>query len=90
MGIYVTFWGVRGSIPTPGHATQRYGGNTACIEVQAGEELLYWMAALDSVVSVRYLTSTRTPIYQSAPPIQSFTLGSHSRISFFHPRLLWQ
>ncbi|MCB9781098.1 MAG: MBL fold metallo-hydrolase [Alphaproteobacteria bacterium] len=31
----VTFWGVRGSIPVPGPATSRYGGNTSCIEVQA-------------------------------------------------------
>lgn len=28
----VTFWGVRGSIPTPGFDTVRYGGNTLCIE----------------------------------------------------------
>ena len=27
----VTLWGVRGSIPTPGEATARYGGNTACV-----------------------------------------------------------
>ena len=31
----VTFWGVRGSIPVPGPATSRYGGNTACVEVSA-------------------------------------------------------
>ncbi|HEX5575500.1 MAG TPA: MBL fold metallo-hydrolase [Gemmatimonadales bacterium] len=29
----VTFWGTRGSIPTPGPGTARYGGNTACISV---------------------------------------------------------
>jgi phosphoribosyl 1,2-cyclic phosphodiesterase len=29
----VTFWGVRGSIPTPGPETARYGGNTACISI---------------------------------------------------------
>ncbi|RPJ73070.1 MAG: MBL fold metallo-hydrolase [Desulfobacteraceae bacterium] len=29
----VTFWGVRGSIPTPGYDTARYGGNTLCIEI---------------------------------------------------------
>lgn len=29
----VTFWGTRGSIPTPGPDTARYGGNTACISV---------------------------------------------------------
>jgi phosphoribosyl 1,2-cyclic phosphodiesterase len=28
------FWGVRGSIPSPGPRTVRYGGNTTCIEVQ--------------------------------------------------------
>ena len=27
------FWGVRGSIPSPGPRTARYGGNTTCIEV---------------------------------------------------------
>ncbi len=29
----VRFWGVRGSYPTPGQSTLRYGGNTACISV---------------------------------------------------------
>jgi phosphoribosyl 1,2-cyclic phosphodiesterase len=33
----VTFWGVRGSIPTPGYETARYGGNTLCVEVALGE-----------------------------------------------------
>ena len=30
----VRFWGTRGSIPTPGQRTVRYGGNTACVEVR--------------------------------------------------------
>jgi len=30
----LTFWGTRGSIPTPGPQTARYGGNTACISLQ--------------------------------------------------------
>jgi phosphoribosyl 1,2-cyclic phosphodiesterase len=30
------FWGVRGSIPTPGPGTVRFGGNTSCIELRAG------------------------------------------------------
>ncbi len=29
----VRFWGVRGSYPVPGHTTNRYGGNTACVQV---------------------------------------------------------
>lgn len=36
----VRFWGVRGTVPTPGPATARYGGNTSCIEVRCGETLL--------------------------------------------------
>jgi phosphoribosyl 1,2-cyclic phosphodiesterase len=32
----VRFWGVRGSYPTPGSSTVRYGGNTACVEIEAG------------------------------------------------------
>jgi len=30
----VKFWGVRGSIASPGPSTARYGGNTTCIEVR--------------------------------------------------------
>lgn len=32
--LQVTFWGVRGSIPTPGYETSRYGGNTLCVELR--------------------------------------------------------
>jgi phosphoribosyl 1,2-cyclic phosphodiesterase len=30
----IRFWGVRGSIPVPGPQTNRYGGNTSCVEVR--------------------------------------------------------
>jgi phosphoribosyl 1,2-cyclic phosphodiesterase len=30
----VRFWGVRGSFPVPGQRTNRYGGNTSCVEVR--------------------------------------------------------
>ncbi len=36
----MTFWGVRGSIPAPGAQTRRYGGNTPCVEMRFGDELL--------------------------------------------------
>jgi len=35
----IRFWGTRGSIATPGPATVRYGGNTACVEVRSGGTL---------------------------------------------------
>ena len=34
------FWGVRGSIPSPGPKTARYGGNTTCIEVRSDDGTL--------------------------------------------------
>jgi phosphoribosyl 1,2-cyclic phosphodiesterase len=36
----VQFWGVRGSIPTPGIENVRYGGNTVCVEMQVGGKRL--------------------------------------------------
>ncbi len=34
--LIIRFWGVRGSYPVPGPSTVHYGGNTACVEIQAG------------------------------------------------------
>jgi phosphoribosyl 1,2-cyclic phosphodiesterase len=42
--ISVRFWGVRGSIPSPGSRTARYGGNTACVEVRCGDHLVIFDA----------------------------------------------
>lgn len=36
----VRFWGVRGSYPAPGAGTVKYGGNTACVELRAGERTI--------------------------------------------------
>ena len=30
----IKFWGVRGSIPSPGQETVKYGGNTLCLELR--------------------------------------------------------
>ena len=30
----ITFYGVRGSIPSPGPTTVKYGGNTSCVRVE--------------------------------------------------------
>jgi phosphoribosyl 1,2-cyclic phosphodiesterase len=38
------FWGVRGSIPTPGRATEKYGGNTTCIELRCGDTIFVFDA----------------------------------------------
>jgi phosphoribosyl 1,2-cyclic phosphodiesterase len=36
----ITFWGVRGSIPTPGPGTVQIGGNTSCVELRAGKAII--------------------------------------------------
>ena len=48
---FVRFWGVRGSIACPDRASLKYGGNTSCLEVRCGGELLIF----DGGTGVRYL-----------------------------------
>ena len=33
----IKIWGCRGSVPSPGGDTSRYGGNTTCVEVRLGD-----------------------------------------------------
>ena len=40
----VKFWGTRGSIATPGPATVTYGGNTSCVELRCGSDILIFDA----------------------------------------------
>jgi phosphoribosyl 1,2-cyclic phosphodiesterase len=47
----VTFWGTRGSISTPGRATEKYGGNTPCVSIQHGDLTLI----LDAGTGIRNL-----------------------------------
>lgn len=47
----VRFWGTRGSCPAPGARTQRYGGNTSCVEARWGDSLLI----LDAGTGIREL-----------------------------------
>lgn len=48
----VTFWGVRGSIPTPGPETVHVGGNTPCVEVRTPDDDL---VILDAGTGIRLL-----------------------------------
>lgn len=42
--VALRFWGTRGSIPSPGPLTARYGGNTTCFEVRSGERRIIFDA----------------------------------------------
>jgi len=52
MSLTLTFWGTRGSIPTPGPSTVRYGGNTPCVELRTAEG---WLIILDAGTGIREL-----------------------------------
>lgn len=51
----ITFWGTRGSIPTPGPATARYGGNTPCVAVEGLEADRGRLVILDAGTGIRLL-----------------------------------
>jgi phosphoribosyl 1,2-cyclic phosphodiesterase len=52
MSLRIQFWGTRGSIPSPGPTTVRYGGNTPCVEVRTSDG---WLIVLDAGTGIREL-----------------------------------
>jgi phosphoribosyl 1,2-cyclic phosphodiesterase len=80
----ITFWGVRGSIATPGAATAAFGGNTTCIEVSDGDRRL----VLDAGTGLRALgqsLAARAPL----PPVYLLLTHTHwdhiQGLPFFAP-----
>lgn len=61
--LVVTFWGCRGSIPTPGSHTDAYGGNTTCVEVRYGDTLF----VLDAGTGIRTLSHAWTREFGETP-----------------------
>src|SRR5881275_2856155 len=73
MAYTVTFWGTRGSIPTPGAHTARYGGNTPCVAVEgAGGQLVI----LDAGTGIRALGLKLAERHNGA--VQAEILLSHA------------
>lgn len=76
----VKFWGVRGLIPTPGEENNRYGGNTACVEMQVGKNNLIfdggtglrvlgknWLQTQHEIVAHLFFTNAQTNRIQGFP-----------------------
>ena len=85
---FLRFWGVRGSIPTPGPSTLFYGGNTSCVEVRADGEIII----LDAGTGIRVLGLALKQEFSSrSEPLSVTVLLSHSHwdhiqgFPFFHP-----
>ena len=63
LGTTIKFWGVRGSIATPGPTTVKYGGNTSCVEVRHGREIII----LDAGTGLRELGNSLLKEFKSGP-----------------------
>jgi phosphoribosyl 1,2-cyclic phosphodiesterase len=66
----VRFWGVRGTIPSPGPTTLRYGGNTACVEVRCDGKLII----LDGGSGLRWLGAA---LQAEAAPVDADAFYTH-------------
>jgi phosphoribosyl 1,2-cyclic phosphodiesterase len=72
MSTFVRFWGTRGSIPTPGLATRRFGGNTSCYEVRFDDVLVI----CDGGTGLRDLG---VDLMQRSPsPVEAHMIFSHT------------
>lgn len=69
----VTFWGVRGSIPTPGPSTFRYGGNTPCVTIEDDKTLVI----IDCGTGIRVLGNSLLQRY-NGNPVNAHILISHT------------
>ena len=65
----IKFWGTRGSIPVSSLETLKYGGNTACVEVRCGDNLII----IDSGTGIRNLGNELL----KEMPIKASILFSH-------------
>lgn len=69
----VKFWGTRGTRPTPGRRTLRYGGNTTCVEVRDRDNNLL---IVDSGSGIAELGAT----FGTTEPLQAHLLITHTHL----------
>jgi phosphoribosyl 1,2-cyclic phosphodiesterase len=87
----VKFWGVRGSYPTPGAGTVKYGGNTACVEITAGDRTLILDAGTGIIPLGRDLARRAAARKQSPEVVLLFSHLHHDHTQgfpFFTPAYL--
>jgi phosphoribosyl 1,2-cyclic phosphodiesterase len=70
----IKFWGVRGSYPTPGAGTIKYGGNTSSVEIRAGDRTVILDAGTGIIPLGRELMKRAA---QEKRPIELLMLFSH-------------
>lgn len=58
----IKFWGVRGSIPSPGPNTVKYGGNTTCIEIRTDDNQLIILDGGTGIFALSQLLLKEMPV----------------------------
>lgn len=87
--VQVKFWGVRGSIPTPGQQTVRYGGNTPCVTVEGPDRVIY---IIDAGSGLRQFGMSM--VSEGRLPMTSYLLLTHTHwdhiqgLPFFIPAFI--
>lgn len=83
----VRFWGTRGSCPSPGPSTARYGGNTTCVELRTDDDQL---VIFDAGTGIRELGRSLVAL-ADGDPIRGDVFFSHAHwdhiqgLPFFTP-----
>src|SRR3979411_875398 len=81
----IKFWGTRGTRPTPGRRTLRYGGNTTCVEVRgSANQLLILDSGLGIAEPGRALPPGAGIAELGAPLAQDGARDLHVLISHTH------
>lgn len=87
MTLTLTFWGTRGSVPSPGASTAYFGGNTPCVELRTATNALL---ILDAGTGIRHLGRSLLERARARPIVADILL-SHAHwdhiqgLPFFAP-----
>jgi phosphoribosyl 1,2-cyclic phosphodiesterase len=79
----ITLWGTRGSLASPGPETARYGGNTACVQVEGEDGSVL---VLDSGTGIRRLGAALPKNLKRVDLLQTHLHMDHLQgLGFFRP-----
>ena len=85
----IRFWGIRGSIPTPGPDTAEYGGNTSCLQLWSDGDGDEPMIILDAGTGIRGLGMDLLKNFPNHKDIHLFFSHTHwdhiQGLPFFAP-----